>query len=140
MGGFAIAPSKLTQNWARICWKSVQLVRGSSIQNDLLQNSYFTYKFTVFFWFVPFIWTSAFNFLFSDHTYYIPLSTFDICIAFVWLKTKSHTKVFERCTLFTLKCSLKWNKIQDALYKGKNFSCSYNNLINTSNKCSNSLK
>ena len=35
------APSKPTQKWGQICWKSVQLVRGSSFWNDLLQNPFF---------------------------------------------------------------------------------------------------
>ena len=38
---FAIASSKPTQKWGQICWKSVQLVKGSSFRNDLLQNPYF---------------------------------------------------------------------------------------------------
>ena len=42
LGGFAIVPSKPTQKWGQICWKSVQLVRGSSFQDDLLQNPYFS--------------------------------------------------------------------------------------------------
>ena len=37
----AIAPSNHAQKWGQICWKSVQLVRGSSFINDLLQNPYF---------------------------------------------------------------------------------------------------
>ena len=31
-----------TQKWRQICWKSVQLVRGSFFRNDLLQNPYFS--------------------------------------------------------------------------------------------------
>ena len=30
------------QKWGQICFKSVQLVRGWSFQNDLLQNPYFS--------------------------------------------------------------------------------------------------
>ena len=34
--------SKPTQKWWQICSKSVQLVRGSSLQSDFLQNPYFS--------------------------------------------------------------------------------------------------
>ena len=58
-----------------------------------------------FYWFIAFIWTFAFNFLFLDYMYF---STFEICDAFAWFKC--HIQGFERHTLFTLKCSSKWNK------------------------------
>ena len=45
LGGFVIAPSKPTQKWRQKSWKSVQLVRGSSFWNDLLQNPYFRSTF-----------------------------------------------------------------------------------------------
>ena len=36
-----------TQKGEQICCKSVQLVRGSSFRNDLLQNPYFTKYFVI---------------------------------------------------------------------------------------------
>ena len=38
LGEFVGCNSKPTQKWWQICWKSVQLVKGSSFRNDLLQN------------------------------------------------------------------------------------------------------
>ena len=40
-GVISIVFSNHPQKWGQICCKSVQLVRGSSFRNDLLQNPYF---------------------------------------------------------------------------------------------------
>ena len=45
-GGFAIAPSKPTQKWGQICWKSVQLDRVSFFRSDCFQNWYFRTLFS----------------------------------------------------------------------------------------------
>ena len=42
LGVIAIVFSNHAQKWGQICCKSVQLVRGSSFRNDLLQNPYFS--------------------------------------------------------------------------------------------------
>ena len=39
--------SNHAQKWGQICCKSVQLVRGSSFPNDLLQNPYFRGAFII---------------------------------------------------------------------------------------------
>ena len=41
--GITIAISKHAQTWGQIWWKSVQLVRGASFRNGLLQNTYFSF-------------------------------------------------------------------------------------------------
>ena len=39
--GLLLHPANQNQKWGQICLKSVQLVRGSSFRNGLLQNPYF---------------------------------------------------------------------------------------------------
>ena len=50
LGVIAIVFRNHAQKWGQICCKSVQLVRGSSFRNGLLQNPYFKFRIWNCFW------------------------------------------------------------------------------------------